>query len=174
MEQLRWPLGLACPRCSGRTITRFSSFNKTGKRRRLYQCRNCEYQYSVTAGTTFHNSHLSCDKWLHAIWLLSEPRSIPSVRDVEESLRIPYKTAWEAVRRINEAKTNETKRFADDFLAILNNEPNEEYGILDVDLISASLRNRLGPPPKVTRPSDHVPPLHRSSARRARTKPGGD
>ena len=51
LEDLRWPSGAICPRCEGKTISRI-------KARRQFDCDKCRYQFSVTAGTLFHRSHL--------------------------------------------------------------------------------------------------------------------
>ena len=47
----RWPEEFQCPHC-GQGEYYFL------KKRRLYQCRACGYQASVTAGTIFHKTRL--------------------------------------------------------------------------------------------------------------------
>ncbi len=51
LEGLRWPDGLECPRCGGKTISRI-------KKRHQLDCDSCRYRFSVTAGIIFHDSHL--------------------------------------------------------------------------------------------------------------------
>ena len=53
LERLRWKDGVVCPKCLG---TKVSSILK----RDQYNCDNesCGYQFSVTAGTIFHDTHL--------------------------------------------------------------------------------------------------------------------
>ena len=51
MEELRWPDGVDCPRCDSKSIACMED-------RHQYQCRSCRYQFSVTAGTIFHGTHL--------------------------------------------------------------------------------------------------------------------
>src|SRR6202008_2240949 len=52
LEELRWPGGPECPRCEEpTTISKLASRNQ-------YECDSCKYQFSVTAGTLFHDSHL--------------------------------------------------------------------------------------------------------------------
>lgn len=55
----RWPQGQACPKCQ-------SPDGYFVAERRLWQCRDCSYQVSVTAGTIMHRSHLPLSKWLLA------------------------------------------------------------------------------------------------------------
>jgi predicted RNA-binding Zn-ribbon protein involved in translation (DUF1610 family) len=70
LERLRWPQGLACPSCGAGRISRFQARGKTGKKRRLYTCLVCRYQFTVTAGTFLHHSHLPLKKWFAAIFAL--------------------------------------------------------------------------------------------------------
>jgi len=51
LEELRWPNGVACPRCGLMSISRV-------QKSRVFECNSCRYQFSVTAGTIFHDSHL--------------------------------------------------------------------------------------------------------------------
>jgi transposase-like protein len=70
LERLRWPHGVWCPSCRARRISRFQGRGKTGKMRRLYTCLACRYQFTVTAGTFLHDSHLPLKKWFEAIFAL--------------------------------------------------------------------------------------------------------
>src|SRR5262249_25481140 len=63
LEALRWPEGISCPQCDGRSITDIPA-------RRRYYCRGCRHFFSLTSGTAFHNSHLPLWKWFLAIELL--------------------------------------------------------------------------------------------------------
>ena len=55
LEQLRWKDGAKCPRCKCSATPIANRFQ--------YDCEACHYQFSVTAGTMFHDSHLSLWKW---------------------------------------------------------------------------------------------------------------
>src|SRR5262245_185318 len=68
-EELRWPNGVECPRCKGKSISRI-------KERKVLECNalDCRYQFSVTAGTIFHDSHLPLPKWFLAIFLITESK----------------------------------------------------------------------------------------------------
>ncbi len=63
LEELRWPAGVECPRCESNNVARMD-------KRRQYQCRSCRYQFSVTAATIFHDSHLHLWKWFLAVYLI--------------------------------------------------------------------------------------------------------
>src|SRR5262245_60607544 len=67
LEELRWPDGVRCPRCKGDKVSRVDA-------RKQFDCNSCRYQFSVTSGTIFHDSHLPLPKWFIAIYLLSESK----------------------------------------------------------------------------------------------------
>src|SRR5207253_2312888 len=69
LEHLRWKDGIRCPKCSGDKV---SSILK----RDQYNCdtESCSYQFSVTAGTIFHDTHLPLTKWFLATYLLCQSR----------------------------------------------------------------------------------------------------
>ena len=60
-ERIRWPNGPTCVKCGSPRVMKFKALGKTKKLRQLYECKDCHYQYSVTAGTVFHDSHLPLD-----------------------------------------------------------------------------------------------------------------
>src|SRR5713226_4107121 len=98
LEGLRWPKGLACPRCKGETISRIA-------KRDQFDCDSCRYQFSVMSGTIFHDSHLPLPKWFAATYLLCESRKGMSANQIKRMLGISYKTAWYLCHRIRAAMT---------------------------------------------------------------------
>ncbi|MBI2818165.1 MAG: hypothetical protein HYX72_14620 [Acidobacteria bacterium] len=57
---MRWPDGkIRCLACGNDRITKFDRKGKTGKIQHLYRCleKRCDYQFSVTKGTIFEDSH---------------------------------------------------------------------------------------------------------------------
>jgi transposase-like protein len=99
LEELRWPKGAICPRCSGKTISRI-------KARKVFECDGCGYQFSVTAGTLFHDSHLPLPKWFLAIFLMCESKKGMSANQLKRMLKVSYKTAWYLCHRIRAAMTD--------------------------------------------------------------------
>jgi transposase-like protein len=102
LEQVRWPDGLSCIRegCGSRRIMSFDTKGKTGKTRHLYECVDCRYQYSVTTGTIFHNSHMPLSKWFLAVHMICSANKGVSTRDLERKLEVNYRTADYVMRRI--------------------------------------------------------------------------
>lgn len=96
LEQLRWPNGIACPRCGGMHISRLVKRNQ-------FDCGSCRYQFSVTAGTLFHDSHLPLWKWFLAIYLMGESKKGISAKQLQRTLGVSYKTAWYLAHRIRDA-----------------------------------------------------------------------
>jgi len=96
LEELRWPKGIECPRCKGKTISRIL-------KRDQFDCDSCRYQFSVMSGTIFHDSHLPLPKWFAATYLLCESRKGMSANQIKRMLGISYKTAWYLCHRIRAA-----------------------------------------------------------------------
>lgn len=96
LEELRWPDGVVCPRCEGTTISRI-------RKRNQFDCDSCRYQFSVTAGTLFHDSHLKLFKWFLAIYLMVESKKSISAKQLQRMLKVSYKTAWYLQHRIRDA-----------------------------------------------------------------------
>jgi transposase-like protein len=96
LEELRWPDGVRCVRCQSAKISRMYKRNQ-------FACDSCGYQFSVTAGTIFHDSHLPLRKWFVAILLICESKKGMSALQLKRTLGVAYKTAWYLCHRIREA-----------------------------------------------------------------------
>jgi transposase-like protein len=96
LEELRWPDGVRCVRCQSAKISRMYKRNQ-------FACESCGYQFSVTAGTIFHDSHLPLRKWFIAILLICEAKKGISALQLKRTLGVAYKTAWYLCHRIREA-----------------------------------------------------------------------
>jgi transposase-like protein len=105
LERLRWPADPECPRCHTHTLARLDA--------RLLYCKDCDYQFSVTAGTIFHDSHLPLTKWFMAVLLLCEAKKGMSALQLKRTIwgmhKGSYKTAWYLCHRIR-AAMKETER----------------------------------------------------------------
>jgi len=96
LEELRWPDGLACLRCGSMRISRISTRNQL-------DCGDCNFRFSVTAGTIFHDSHLPLSKWFLAAYMMMEAKKGISAKQMERTLGIAYRTAWYLCHRIRAA-----------------------------------------------------------------------
>src|ERR1700733_5763731 len=95
LEQLRWKDGAKCPRCQSEATAIANRFQ--------YDCNACHYQFSVTAGTIFHDSHLSLWKWFIATALICEAKKGMSACQIQRTVGMSYKTAWYLCHRIRAA-----------------------------------------------------------------------
>ena len=99
LEHLRWKDGIRCPKCNGEKV---SSILK----RDQHNCdsESCRYQFSVTAGTIFHDTHLPLTKWFMALAIVMDAKKGMSANQLKQHLGIgSYRTAWYMVHRIRKA-----------------------------------------------------------------------
>jgi len=96
LELIRWPSGVCCVRCGNLSVSKL-------EKRHQYECNDCGYQFSATAGTVFHDSHLPLWKWFLAAYLICESKKGMSANQIKRTLGISYKTAWYLCHRIREA-----------------------------------------------------------------------
>ena len=95
---LKWPKGIECPRCQSAKISHVAV-------RHIYDCDSCRYQFSVTAGSIFHDSHLPLTKWFFATYVMVESKKGVSANQLKRMLGVSYKTAWYLCHRIRKAMT---------------------------------------------------------------------
>jgi transposase-like protein len=98
LANLRWPDGITCPRCESKSI-------RNSYTRNQYDCGSCGYQFSITSGTIFHDSHLPLQKWFIAVYLMIESKKGISANQMKRTLDVSYKTAWYLCHRIRDAMT---------------------------------------------------------------------
>jgi transposase-like protein len=93
----RWPKGFVCPKCgeSGEPYNIIS--------RNLFQCKHCNHQTSVTAGTIMDKSRTPLRKWFLAIYLISSDKRGCSALRLKRELEISYDTAWVMSHKIRNA-----------------------------------------------------------------------
>jgi transposase-like protein len=104
IEALRWPDGVRCPDCKAEKVYRLAN-------RDLFLCASCEYQFSATVDTIFHDTHLPLTIWFLATVLLCEAKKGMSACQIQRSLGIKtYKTAWYLCHRIRAAMLETGKR----------------------------------------------------------------
>ncbi len=96
LMHLRWPDGLRCLRCQSDKVAQV-------KDRKVHVCNSCQYQFSATVGTIFHDSHLSLTKWFFVTYLLCESKKGMSANQIKRMMGVSYKTAWYLCHRIRAA-----------------------------------------------------------------------
>jgi transposase-like protein len=107
LTRLRFPEGPRCLRCKGPVV-------ELETEKQLFYCKDCDYQFSVTAGSVFNDSHLPLEKWFAATLLLCEAKKGMSACQIQRTLGIGgYKTAWYLCHRIRHAMAQTDKPMLD-------------------------------------------------------------
>ena len=94
LVRLRWPNGVECLRCKAPVV-------ELATAKQLFYCKDCDYQFSVTASTIFNDSHLPLTKWFLATLLLCEARKGMSANQIKRSCSFnvtPRGRSWRAVQ----------------------------------------------------------------------------
>src|SRR3989440_5887013 len=91
----RWPNGVICPTC-GRTDVTFLA------NQRKWQCKSAHErrQFSVKVGTIFEDSPLGLDKWLTAIWMITNCKNGISSYEIHRAIGVTQKSAWFMSHRV--------------------------------------------------------------------------
>ncbi len=93
--ELRWPDGFECPRCKGKQYYDLP-------KRRLYQCKECNYQVSVTTGTVMHRTRTPLLKWFWAIYLVGTDKRGLSALALSKKIGVSYWVAWTMLQKIRQ------------------------------------------------------------------------
>jgi transposase-like protein len=81
----RWPKGFVCPNCGGSRASWQAA-------RKVWQCRACHKQTSLTSGTLLERTKKPLRKWFEAAYLIVQ-RGV-NARTLQRELGLTYKTAW--------------------------------------------------------------------------------
>jgi transposase-like protein len=101
LESVRWPEGPVCPHCG--CLDAATKLNGKAHRAGLYQCQECQQQFSVTVGTLYERSHIALNKWLLATHLMAASKKGISAHQLMRTLGLgSYRTAWFMAHRIRE------------------------------------------------------------------------
>lgn len=101
MAQLRWPDGVTCPLCESKQVSYLST-------RFMWKCKACKKQFSVKVGTVMEDSPIGLDKWLSAMWLITNAKNGISSCEIHRALGITQKSAWFLLHRIRLAMQDGT------------------------------------------------------------------
>jgi hypothetical protein len=94
LKVVRWPDGFRCPRCQGRRHTYLEG-------RRLFQCRSCHAQTSVTARTVLHGTRTPLRKWFLAMFFFARHKQSISALQLQRDLGLAsYGTAWTMLHKL--------------------------------------------------------------------------
>lgn len=107
LESIRWPDGPVCPHCKNaeaNKIWKIEANEQKKVRAGLYQCGECDKQFTATLGTIFEDSHIPLRKWLIAWYLVSASKKGISSLQLQRILDLgSYRTALFMTHRIRHA-----------------------------------------------------------------------
>lgn len=104
LKKIRFENGFRCPRCG---------FGEAYfiEKRKVFQCKHCRFQMSLTANTLFHHTHLPLKKWFWAIYLVGTDKRGCSATLLGRLLDVHYQTAWLMVHKIRAAFQERDARY---------------------------------------------------------------
>ena len=93
----RWPDGFRCPACGHGAAFELP-------RRRLWQCKSCGHQTSVTAGTVMHRTRTPLLTWFWAAFWMTAHEPGLSALQLQHMLGLArYETAWMILHKLRRA-----------------------------------------------------------------------
>ena len=96
LYKVRWPNGYLCPKCG-------NNAHYDIKCRNLYQCKSCNHQASVTAGTIMDKTQTPLVKWFLAFYFMASDKRGISALALKERIGVAYYTAWSMCHKIRHA-----------------------------------------------------------------------
>jgi transposase-like protein len=93
---VRWPDGVVkCPRCGSKRVSYLANA-------RVWKCyeKHALAKFSLKVGTVFEDSPLPLQKWLPALWLLTNCKNGISSYELGRALHVTQKTAWFMLARL--------------------------------------------------------------------------
>ena len=110
LESVRWEHGRYCPHCGNADEKRIYAITaNVAKKVRagLFECAECDKQFTVTVGTIFEDTKIPLRKWLVAWYLLCASKKGISALQIQRMLGLgSYRTAWFMMHRIRYALRN--------------------------------------------------------------------
>jgi len=96
--QMKWPQGFRCSKCG-----HDQCFVTSTRKLKLFECKACRYQSTVTVGTVMEKTRLCLTKWFWAIYLIAHDKRGISAFMLSRELDISYKSAWLMQHKIRRA-----------------------------------------------------------------------
>ena len=97
LRSVRWPDGIACPRCGGRRIGKVTTQN-------VHRCKSCRNKFTDKTGTVLNDSRVELEKWLAVIAVEAVHPDILTVRQVRDVLGLALNTAWRLLTLVRQTQ----------------------------------------------------------------------
>lgn len=95
LEQIRWPDGARCPRCPQAKVWTLPP--------PFHRCAQCGYDFTVTVGTIFTDTHLPLSQWFEAMWHVVQQKYGASALGLKRVMGVSYPTAWRWLHKLRRA-----------------------------------------------------------------------
>lgn len=89
LAQARWPQGFVCARCQHGLAYVFKRQGQT-----YWQCKACQHQTSVRAGTAMAHSRLPLTTWYLAMYWITHSKTSIAALALRRHLGVSWKAAW--------------------------------------------------------------------------------
>jgi transposase-like protein len=96
VSEIRWPDGIVrCPTCGSARVTYLAAA-------RVWKCyeKHPRAKFSLKVGTIFEDSAIPLQKWLPALWLVTNCKNGISSYELARALGVTQKTAWFMLSRL--------------------------------------------------------------------------
>jgi transposase-like protein len=100
MFKLKWSQGFCCTKCGHEHFYVIRS-----RRLKLFECKQCGHQDTVTAGTIMENTRTPLRKWFLAIYLAAQDKRGVSATLIAKEVEVAYGTAWLMLHKIRHGMT---------------------------------------------------------------------
>lgn len=94
-QRMKWPGGYRCTYCGYER-----AFMIETRTLPLYECKNCNYQESLTANTMMHKSRTPLEKWLLVIYIVTNSEQSINAVQLSSLIKVTYKTAWGMLHKV--------------------------------------------------------------------------
>jgi len=98
LESARWPNGFICPKCSS---NQYGTYRR-GQMVKVFQCKACRGQTTLTEGTIFHSSKLPLTTWFQAMFFQTQNKNNISILEFRRLIGVSYRTAWRMKHKLME------------------------------------------------------------------------
>jgi transposase-like protein len=114
LEKMRWNGKPVCPHCGSENEHYFLTPQGDGRKtrtgtistRRVWKCRDCRKQFSVTSGTIFHGTRVPLQIWIFVLFEMTANKNGIAAREIERKYGVAPKTAWLMTQKIRAAMSN--------------------------------------------------------------------
>jgi transposase-like protein len=96
--KMKWPNGFSCRKCGHEQY-----YETCTRKHKLFECKKCRYQATVTVDTVMEKTRTDLVKWFLSIFLVAHDKRGISATLLAEQIEVTFKTAWLMLHKIRKA-----------------------------------------------------------------------